>query len=126
MRARAHVPAGGRDVHRAGTMLIAVTVCGFLFGGVLLALANRRAEAPDRSQRALKYVVYVGVVLGAAVLGIVWLQALVLLIGVCGARELSSALQAPGTRDIKLGVWSAYSCVVVLALIALHFLRPQA
>jgi phosphatidate cytidylyltransferase len=110
-------------------MLIAVTVCGFLLGGVLLVLGDRRVEAHDRSQRELKYLVYVavvGVVLAAAALGTVWLQALVLLIGICGARELKSALETPGARGLKLGVWSAYAAIVVLALVALHFLRPQA
>jgi phosphatidate cytidylyltransferase len=123
------VPPCRRDVHRPRAVLITVTVCGFLLGGILLALGERRAEAHDRSQRELKYVVYVaivGVVFGAAALGIVWLQALVLLICIFGARELSSALEAPSARNLKLGVWSVYWVVAVLALVALHFLRPQA
>jgi phosphatidate cytidylyltransferase len=110
-------------------MLIAVTVCGFLLGGVLLALGERRGDARDRSQRELKYLVYVGIVgavLAAAALGIVWMQALVLVIAVCGARELKSALESPGTRELKVGVWFVYGSVVALALIALQFLRPQA
>jgi len=123
------VPALRRIVHRRRAVLITVTVCGFLLGGVLLALGERHAEAHDRSQRELKYLVYVaivGVVFGAAALGIVWLQGLALLIGILGARELASALEARNARDLKLVVWSVYLGVVVLALVALHFLRPQA
>lgn len=101
--------------------VIMVTMSCFAGGALLMALANRKVSAEVGRQRWVKFATYfiiVHAVLGAALLGRLWLSLLVFAVLATGMWELRHAAHLPNSR-LRALLWRILLVYIALAIAVL-------
>jgi phosphatidate cytidylyltransferase len=123
-------PAVSGSGERSVKWLIEIVLGGFALGAVMMAIANRYADAVERRTRWIKFSVYfviVVAVLGAAWLGRAWLIALVALMLAIGLLEMRRAVRRISPIDARMpgALLIGYGALATVCLWNLQHMQPN-